>query len=343
MVGKYDITVTSNKVTYKLQIDRNITVLRGNSAIGKQHLIRLIHNYNAELGTRGKKTVSIDQKAPCIDTTAKDVVLNGQIDNVSGKIVFIDEQNEGEMSQPEFARKIEYSDNYFVLITRQTLANLQYSIKSLLTLKEIQGEKYPQVKSVVNIQKAILDSIDPTQKAVKTEFKPGVILVEDSRQGLELIKIIVNDNKQVNQVRQTFGKANVCKNIRHELNYSKYDILAIVGGAAFGCHVEELLNVVGHSERVKVLAPESMEFWILASGVVGKSDYIRNRVYKTYDYADSRNYNSWEEYYTKLLTSICGDKNTHAMVYHKQRLQKLFKEPKSIDKIKQLIPRYICL
>lgn len=79
MVGKYDITVTSNKVTYKLQVDRNITVLRGNSAIGKQHLIRLIHNYNAELGTRGKKTVSIDQKAPCIDTTAKDVVLNGQI------------------------------------------------------------------------------------------------------------------------------------------------------------------------------------------------------------------------------------------------------------------------
>lgn len=142
MVGKYDITVTSNKVTYKLQVDRNITVLRGNSAIGKQHLIRLIHNYNAELGTRGKKTVSIDQKAPCIDTTAKDVVLNGQIDNVSGKIVFIDEQNEGEMSQPEFARKIEYSDNYFVLITRQTLANLQYSIKSLFTLKEIPGEKY---------------------------------------------------------------------------------------------------------------------------------------------------------------------------------------------------------
>ena len=42
MKGKYDIVLYNNKVHYYLTVERNITVLRGDSASGKSELIRLL-------------------------------------------------------------------------------------------------------------------------------------------------------------------------------------------------------------------------------------------------------------------------------------------------------------
>ena len=44
MVGKYDIVLYNNKVHYHLNIKRNITVLRGDSASGKSELLRFAKN-----------------------------------------------------------------------------------------------------------------------------------------------------------------------------------------------------------------------------------------------------------------------------------------------------------
>lgn len=46
MVGKYTIKVKNKKTTYELVIDRNITVISGDSARGKTSLVKLIEIYN---------------------------------------------------------------------------------------------------------------------------------------------------------------------------------------------------------------------------------------------------------------------------------------------------------
>lgn len=42
MKGKYHIIVQNNKLRYELDIRRNITIIRGDSATGKTQLIRLL-------------------------------------------------------------------------------------------------------------------------------------------------------------------------------------------------------------------------------------------------------------------------------------------------------------
>lgn len=93
MIGKYDIEVVTRKVDYQLTVERNITILRGNSATGKSTLYRAIK----------QSIVFVDEGAKFINTE-------------------------------EFATAIKKSDNYYVLITRQDLGNLPYSIHEIYEL-----------------------------------------------------------------------------------------------------------------------------------------------------------------------------------------------------------------
>lgn len=42
MVGRYVVEVESKKLHYRLVVERNITILKGNSGTGKTDLIRMI-------------------------------------------------------------------------------------------------------------------------------------------------------------------------------------------------------------------------------------------------------------------------------------------------------------
>ena len=46
MNGKYTIEVSNKKVTYRLEIKRNITIIQGDSGTGKTTLFRMINEYN---------------------------------------------------------------------------------------------------------------------------------------------------------------------------------------------------------------------------------------------------------------------------------------------------------
>lgn len=48
MRGKYHIIVQNNKLRYELDIRRNITVIRGDSATGKTKLIQLLQQAAAQ-------------------------------------------------------------------------------------------------------------------------------------------------------------------------------------------------------------------------------------------------------------------------------------------------------
>lgn len=45
MNGKHNVTVKTRRLQYKFSVERNITVLRGDSATGKTTLIEMIAEY----------------------------------------------------------------------------------------------------------------------------------------------------------------------------------------------------------------------------------------------------------------------------------------------------------
>lgn len=123
MKGKHKIVVKNNRLHYEFEIKRNITIIKGDSATGKTTLINMIRQF-ANLGNASG--IEIECDAPC--TVLEGNLWQMLLKNLSGNIIFIDEENQF-IRQQEFAELVKASDNYFVIITRENLYNLPYSVE----------------------------------------------------------------------------------------------------------------------------------------------------------------------------------------------------------------------
>lgn len=121
-------------------IQRNITIIQGNSATGKTTLVDMIreHQINGE-----DSGINLSCKKNC-------VVLEGNnwestLSLFTDCIVFIDDGNRF-IASPEFANAIKMTDNYYVLVTRESLETLPYSINEIYGIHT--SGKYAGLKQV---------------------------------------------------------------------------------------------------------------------------------------------------------------------------------------------------
>jgi len=142
MKGKYHIIVQNNRIKFEFDIKRNITVVRGDSATGKTTLVTLIETYN-RLGEESGISVSCAKKCLTLNNSNWDMI----IDNSPDSIIFIDEDT-SIVKSDEFAKKIRKSDNYFVIITRENLPNLPYSVNEVYGIHS--SGKYADMRQVYN-------------------------------------------------------------------------------------------------------------------------------------------------------------------------------------------------
>ena len=131
MVGKYDIEVYNNKAHYFLTIKRNITILQGDSASGKSELIRLIGEYEAN-GNSSGITVKCDKK--CTVLTNVDWEL--RLSSLKQSIIFIDE-TAAFLKDKKFAEMVRGADNFFVIVSRDNLVQLPYSVEEIYGLRNV--------------------------------------------------------------------------------------------------------------------------------------------------------------------------------------------------------------
>ncbi len=125
MKGTYQIIVQNKKIKYEFEIRSNITVIRGDSATGKTALIDMIREYYENGSSSG---VELRCQKTC-------VVLEGrnwevQLPATSDSLVFIDEDN-AFVSTREFAAAIQKTDNYYIIVTRESLELLPYSVTEI--------------------------------------------------------------------------------------------------------------------------------------------------------------------------------------------------------------------
>lgn len=174
MIGKYEIEVSNNRVTFFLEVKRNITIIQGDSGTGKTTLIRLLSDYN-RLGASSGISVKCDKE--CIALIPTD--WKHYIESVKDKIIFLDENNTFIRSK-EFAKTVEGSDNYFVIIIRDSLPQLSYSIDEIYGMRENKdSQKYIKAKHVYN-EIFKLYTIPKCNRV-----KPDIVLTEDTNSGYE--------------------------------------------------------------------------------------------------------------------------------------------------------------
>ncbi|MBR6897300.1 MAG: hypothetical protein IKN24_03935 [Lachnospiraceae bacterium] len=145
MIGKYDIELYNNRVHYFLTVKRNITILQGNSATGKTELIRLIQQYE-NLGDSSGITLICNAQCRVLMGADWELRLASMHDN----IIFIDE-TAAFLRSKNFAEMVRGLDNYFVIVTRDSLSELPYSVEEIYGLRNVSdSQKYKTYKRVYN-------------------------------------------------------------------------------------------------------------------------------------------------------------------------------------------------
>jgi hypothetical protein len=314
MVGRYDIELYNNKVHYHLNIKRNITVLRGDSASGKSELIRLLSAYNANPESSG---ITLISEKTCSVLTEENWKLF--VESYKERIFFIDEGN-GFLATEEFAKAVKSADHYFVIISRERLPQLPYSIEEIYGLREGDAAgKYRNATKIYNEMYQLYGNHFGNPE------NPNIVITEDSNSGYDFFCELYPD-----KCDSAGGKSKVQTKI---LGAKETKILAIVDGAAFGPEMQACMELINTSPKsISLYAPESFEYLILKSGLV---EVPKEILEETWKFADSKKYISWEDYYT---SELCERTRNDVGQYSKKKLNGYYTTKGSIEKICKIFP-----
>ncbi len=317
MKGTHHVIVETGRLRYEFDIKRNITIIQGDSATGKTTLIGLLREYAEFADKTGVRIVSdVECKVFGGGLNSWDKEIRG----CKNSIVFIDEGHSFIYTE-EFARVIKETDNYYVLITRKAIRTLPYSINEVYGIRNSGKYNYPE--KIYHEFYQIYGDIRGEQNG-----KADYLVVEDSNSGYQFYDKVLNETKCVSAGGNT-------KVYRHVRDLGREGVISvIIDGAAFGAYIEELLLLAERMGNVAIYMPESFEWMILKSGVLefeDKKDILEN----AQDHIESKDYFSWEQYFTDLLTQITGGT---VYEYHKAKLSAYYVEGRNSERILAVIP-----
>ena len=281
MKGIHKVVVGTKYLKYEFELRRNLTIIRGDSATGKTTLVDMIRTHMND-GESGPVTLNCDKGCYVVEGN----LWKGQLDNIQDSIVFIDEGNEF-VKTKDFARAIQQTDNYYVIVTREGLPALPYSVEEVYGIRT--SGKYGSLKqSYHSFYRIYPDST--TEK-----IKPEKILTEDSNSGYQFFDAVCTEHQM--QCDTANGKSNVFSYLKV---HKDEKILVIADGAAFGPEMDRVLQLVQTRKNLALYLPESFEWLILSSGIL--KDAETTQILQTPSgYIDSKEYFSWERYFTALL------------------------------------------
>jgi len=141
--------------------------------------------------------------------------------------VFVDEGSTF-VSSLDFARAIQHSDNYYVLVTREDLSTLPYSVNAILELKKTTS----RFKRTYNKAYPVYDSLTASNVQLEGVEK---LLTEDANSGYQLFTKV--GEKYGIVCIPAAGKDNIKQKI---FPMKSEKVLVIADGAAFGPQMNDI-------------------------------------------------------------------------------------------------------
>ena len=312
MKGMHRIIAQNKRIRYDFTIKRNITVIRGDSATGKTALVDMIREH-FENGAASGVELTCDKEC----TVLEGRTWGGQLSMMRDCIVFIDEGNDFVMSI-DFASAIQNTDNYYVIVTREGISALPYSVDEIYGIRD--SGKYGTLRRTYNEFYHLYQ-----MTGFYESVKPEKVITEDSNSGYQFFHSICEKGGRIICISAQ-GKSNIFADVVNHLNEK---ILVIADGAAFGAEMEKIVRLMKDYPNITLYLPESFEWIILKSGVIEDGD-ITKILEHPEDYIESKEYFSWERYFTVLL--IQKTQNSY-LKYAKRQLNSAYLQEKISDKI----------
>ena len=314
MKGMHHIVIQNKRIRFAFSIKRNITIIRGDSATGKTTLFSMIEEY----GNLGKDSgVQIQCDKACVALSGK--FWQETLENIHDSIVFVDEDSRF-LKTKDFAKRIRNSNNYYVLITRENLPALPYSVEEIYGI-HCSG-KYMDTRQVYNLFYKIYSETNPGKILVKS------LITEDSQAGFTFFS-------QVSKTRgicceSAGGKSNILGILQEKLlDKEQKETLVIADGAAFGPEMAHISQLLRGNVNIKLYLPESFE-WLLLYADIFNKPFIRKRLEEAENYIESEKYFSWERYFTDLLMEETKDS---PYPYDKSNLKDFYLQDKVVQKV----------
>ena len=316
MKGNYEIIVKNARIQYKFTLERNLTILRGDSATGKTTLIDMIASFQ-----RGGKDsgVTIQSEKPCVVLTAFHWQIN--LSQIRDSFVFIDE-GDAFVKSIEFAAAIKETDNYYVIATRASLFNLPYSTKEIYGIKNKSGNRYQGTKRLYSEFYPLCNT------DINRIAKPDVVIVEDSNSGYAFFKNVFATYAIPCISAQ--GKNNIYPEL---LKHRGKTVLVIADGAAFGPEIERVVALT-KIMNIIIYLPESFEWMILKSGLI---DGVIHILEQPELHIESKDHFSWERFFTSLLIDKTQDTYLR---YRKSDLNPIYLQKHEKDSIVHTMPEF---
>ncbi len=308
MVGKYTIQLSTKRVSFKIDIKRKYTIIHGDSATGKSTIAEYILRHNLQ-GTDSGVYLKCD--IPVKRYT--DVESLKSWDNC---IVVIDE-GDLILKHYDVAGILKRSTCYFIITTRQKLGYLSYSMYEIYELEN-------KTLQATYTETFLRNRYSHTSR----QITPELILTEDKNTGFAFFNRTISvecDNAK--------GKDKIKDKLEECVGKYK-SIFVICDGAANGATIgdlKEYIELIKSYCDVYICTPESFEWLLLRSLYYAGS--LKQYLDATYDFCDTCYYDSWEQYYTTLLTKLGAQ-------YSKRYSKKIMDEYyyRRVEDVLKLIP-----
>lgn len=155
------------------------------------------------------------------------------------------------------------------------------------------------------------------------------VMTEDSNSGYEFF-FELSKKKNIKCIAAD-GKSNIISSLQ-KIDKKEKSGLVIVDGAAFGSEMRDITEYIKTFGDIVLYAPESFE-WLLLSTNMIPNIRVSQILKHPENYIDSRDYVSWERFFTALLVSQTQDDPIWA--YSKKKLPEVYLSSKIIYAVKK--------
>lgn len=316
MKGRHHLIIQSTHLKYEFDVIRNVTIIQGDSATGKTTLADMVREYSLNGTDTG---ISISCDIACTVLEGKD--WQDRLSRIHESIVLIDEGNRF-VSSYDFADAIRHSDNYYLIITRESLMALPYSVTEIYGIHS--SGRFNSLEPVYHELYRIYSDeiIEKSENAFQT------VMVEDSNAGYEFWTGVFSDSKCIS--------AKGRDNIFNLINSGEItgNTLIIADGAAFGAQMARIYDSISNRSDITLFLPESFEWVILDSDVLNDAE-VRNILASPEEHIEITEFFSWERYFTFLLVE---KSNGTYLQYNKRSLNPSYLNSRIISKILSSLP-----
>lgn len=160
---------------------------------------------------------------------------------------------------------------------------------------------------------------------------PQYVFTEDSNSGYEFFSDL---SKQKNICCfSANGKSNIIFGL-HKIKKKEGTCLVIVDGAAFGSEMRDVSEYLKVADDIVLYAPESFEWLLLSTNAIPNVN-VSPILEHPEKYIDSKEYVSWERFFTTLL--VKRTQNNSLWAYSKKKLPAVYLSSKLMNAAKKLM------